>query len=284
MNTIFRYAFRRSRSAILCWGLGMAALALYTTSLYDTLVEQKEAYQQFVNSMPPQFMAFFGGMTALFTPAGYLNTYFYSYMPIIFGIFAVLAGSGLLIADEEQGTLDLIMAHPVSRPLLFAGRLLSLLAGMAAILAIVWAGFIVYKPAGWVDVGPLFLLYPLVSLLAAMVFFACLALCLSILLPSRGAATAVAGLLLVGNYFLTSLANLDPDLTQVVRFTPLNYYQGGNAVNGLAWNHICGLLGAALILALLAGFLFDRRDIRLSGGGEWHLPLLRRRKGAWQRG
>ena len=51
-----------------------------------------------VESYPPEFLAFFGGDVAtLATPEGFLGMYGFSMLPVIVGIFAVLAGSGLWI-------------------------------------------------------------------------------------------------------------------------------------------------------------------------------------------
>src|SRR5207248_8557932 len=75
-----------------------------------------------------RFIGMFGDPTKLMSPEGFLSLAFFSYLPLIMGVFAVLAGSGLLAADEENGTLDLILAHPVSRTALFLGRLLAFVA------------------------------------------------------------------------------------------------------------------------------------------------------------
>src|SRR3990172_1720480 len=126
MNAIFFNALTRMRGQILGWGLSLGLLGFYLMPFYDTLAEQQDTLKQLLASYPPELMAFFGDTTVMFTPEGYLGFEFFSYMPLVLGIFAVLAGSGLLRADEENGTLDLILAHPVSRTALFTGRLLAL--------------------------------------------------------------------------------------------------------------------------------------------------------------
>jgi len=90
----------------------------------------------------------------------------------------------------------------------------------------------------------------------------------------------LSGALLVGNFLVLGLANLNPDLKSIVRYTPLYYYQGGNAVGGLNWDWLGGLLGATAAFGLLAWGLFQRRDIRVGGERSWRLPLPggRRRK------
>ena len=63
-------------------------------------------------------------MASYVTPEGFLGLQYFDLMAIlILGIFAILIGSGLIASDEENGRLDLILAHPVSRTALIAGRL-----------------------------------------------------------------------------------------------------------------------------------------------------------------
>jgi ABC-2 type transport system ATP-binding protein len=75
--------------------------------------------------LPSELMMFIGGVDRVFSPAGFLDTRFFSMMPLLLGVFAVIIGSGLIAGDEENGTLDLILAHPVRRFDLIIGRWLA---------------------------------------------------------------------------------------------------------------------------------------------------------------
>lgn len=127
-----------------------------------------------VRIYPTEFTAFLGDMSTFATPEGFVSLEFFSYMPLILGIFGVLMGSGLLASDEEQGMLDLIIAHPVSRTALFVGRLLAFVVATIATLAIAWLGLVL--PMNWssMDIGWGRIWLPLLSLLlgAAVVFTA----------------------------------------------------------------------------------------------------------------
>src|SRR5260370_8750809 len=114
----------------------------------------------------------FGGPGKLTSPEGFLSRAFFCYLPIVLGVFAVLGGSGLLAADEESGTLDLILAHPVSRSALFLGRLLAFAAATGAILALSWLGFVVAMCRSSIAVSAGAMALPYLSLLAALLFFA----------------------------------------------------------------------------------------------------------------
>jgi ABC-2 type transport system permease protein len=285
MFTVFANALSRSRGAIFGWGFSLGLLAMYLMPFYDTLAEQKETLEKLLSSYPPELMAFFGdtgNMTALFTPEGYLGFEFFSFMPIILGIFAVLAGSDLLASDEESGRLDLILAHPISRTGLFFGQALAFAVAIVCILGIVWLGLLIGRQWSIIELTGIELARPFLSLGVELILFGAFALALSMFLPSRRLAAAVAGLALVASYFITSLARINDDLKEIVKFSPLNYYQGGAAIRELNGEWLFGLLAAAVLFTLVAWWRFERRDIRVGGEGDWRFlarasPLVSRR-------
>jgi ABC-2 type transport system permease protein len=283
MFTIFKNAFSHHRGQILGWGLSLAALCLFMTSFYDTIEAEKEQYLKILDAYPKQLMAFFGSGDAMdmFSPAGFLNLEFFSYMPIIIGIFAILTGSGMLAGDEESGTLDLVLAHPISRARLFLGRVLAFLAATVAIMVITWIGFLIGIPGSGLGLNALEIGLPFISLLAELLFFGTLALVLSMLLPSRRMAAMTSGIFMVASFFATALASLDKTVEKIAKLSPLNYYQGGRAIDGLNWGWVAGLLGFCVLFVLISWWRFERRDIRVAGEGSWQLPeflRLRRRK------
>ena len=273
MLTTWRYTLSSLRGQIIGWGLGVAALGLILVPFYDVFMEQQGDFLQMIESYPPEFLAFFGGdAAAIATPKGFLQMYGFSMLPVIVGIFAVLAGSGLLASDEESGRLDLIVAHPVSRSALFWGRLLAFVGAAVDILVLGWLGFSVLLGGSSLDVSLGEMALPFLPLLAQTLIYGTVALLLSMLLPSRRLAAAGAGVVLVASYFLTSLAGLNESLSTVARFLPYDYFQGGEALDGLDLASFFGLLAASALLAALAWWRFERRDIRVAGEGGWQLP------------
>lgn len=273
-RTIFRYRFARYRGQILGWGIGLALLGMMMAQFYGTIVDQADQFEELIESYPKELMAFFGDVSDLATPSGYLNLEYFILMPLILGIFVVLVGSGLLVSDEESGRMDLILAHPVRRGVLFWGRLLAFVAALLGILALAWLG--IYLPTSWtaLNVGWLDLTMAYVSLFAVLVLFGALALLLSLLLPSRRMAAMLSGLALVAGYFVTSLANVITELEPVAQLSPLTYYQGGEALDGLNLTWVIGLLLPAVLFFILAWWRFERRDIRVGGEGAWRRPSL----------
>jgi len=279
MLTLFKHTVARSKGAILGWGLSLGLLSMWLTSFYDTLAEQQEMLQKLFAAYPKEIWAFFGGTSDFFSPEAFINMELYSYMPLVLGIFTVLAGSALLAGDEEKGFMDLLLGHPLGRTGLFFGRVLGFLVILLAILTLMWLGTMIgaqwstYMDIGW---GEMWL--PNLSLLAMLLLFGGLALFLSMVLPSQRLAASVAGGLLAVSFLINGMAELSPDVAKVAKYLPMKYYQGGLAAKGMNWEWFAWLMGVGVAFALLAWWRFLRRDIRVGGEGGWKVPGLRLRR------
>jgi ABC-2 type transport system permease protein len=281
MIVIFLYSLRRLRGQIIGWGLVFLLISWPLVALYDKMVEQKETFEKMMGA----FKEIIAGMApkdvdiARFdNPDTFLSLRYFAFMPIILGIYAVLNGSGLLAADEESGTLDLVQAHPVSRTGLFLGRFLALVAATLILLTIAYVGLIIPMSGTAlqekVSLGRVVL--PFLSLLAVLLFFGALALLLSMVLPSRRLAAMATGFVLLAGFFFTSFARANPDLETFARLSPLDYYQSGEAINGLNWAWFGGLVVLAGLFTGLAWWRLERRDIRVAGEGSWRWTWFHR--------
>lgn len=274
MSAEFKHHLRRLRGRIIGWSIGLGLYGLMMAMFYDSVLEM-EGFQEMLENYPKELMAFVGDMASITTPAGYMDTYYFSYMSMIIGIFIVGAGAGLIAGYEEQGLLDLVLAHPISRRALFWGRALALALATVVILLVGWLSWAVPSGSAGLNLTWLEFLLPFVSLLAILFLFGTLTVLLSLVLPSSRLAALISAGLLVANFLLLGLARLNESLESLVRLTPLYYYQGGQAVNGLNWGWIGGLLLAAAVLIALAWLLFERRDIRVGGERSWNLGHLK---------
>jgi ABC-2 type transport system permease protein len=269
MFTELRYALARLRGRILGWGLGLGLYSLWMIWLYEDVAQID--FEAYLEAFPREMLAFFGSMTELASPPGFIDTYYFGMMTLIVGILAIGVGTGLLVNDEEAGILDLVLAHPIGRTALFWARYASLALCLAIVLFLGQLGWILPPQSALMGLTWIEFMMPVLPLYAVLLLFGTLAFLLSMALPSGRLASAISGGLLVANYLLVGLARLDEGLDRVVRLTPLYYYQGGWAVRGLEWGWVAGLLAASVVMALAAWALFLRRDIRVGGEHEWGL-------------
>ncbi|HEU5143091.1 MAG TPA: hypothetical protein VFU04_08050, partial [Solirubrobacterales bacterium] len=102
--------------------------------------------------------------------------------------------------------------------------------------------------AGFANVWPLALL------------FAALGIVLNGWSLRTSVVTGAAAGVLVGMYVIDLLGRLDPDLSEIRYLSVFKYY--GNAIeDGIEPLAFCGVTAAAIALAALGAWLFERRDI-----------------------
>jgi len=272
--TTFRHTFQWLRGQIFGWGIGIAALGLLIVAFYGVFGERQADFMKMIESYPPEFLAFFGtDANGMMSPEGYLGMYGFSFLPIIIGFFAVLAGSNLIASDEERGRLDLVIAHPVGRTAFFFGRLVAFVGATVGILFLGWLGFCVLLNSSSLGITWGEMTLPFISSLAQALIYGTLALLLSMVLPGRNFASIISGLVMVVGYVISSMASLNEKLGSVARLFPYTYFQGSEAFTDLNLTWLFALLGASLVMVLLAWWRFMRRDIRLSGEGSFRLQI-----------
>ena len=278
MFTIIRNTLRKSRGALIGWGLGLAALAIMMGSIFDMMVASNEM-MDVVNAYTvamPELAAMFK-MDEMGTPIGWLDVEYFSFLPLIIGLFATGVGANMLARDEEDGNLDLILAHPVSRTALFWGRFLANTLVIIILLLISWASLLLTMTWSENFSIPAFdLLLPFVSMFGIMLFFMSLSLLFGMLLPARSMARMLSGMLVGASFFITLLSGVVEDLEPVADFSPLSYLETVNAIrDGLNLNWFGMFIAINLVVTLIAWQLFQRRDIRVGGEGSWRLHNLK---------
>ena len=271
--TEFTHTLHRLRGQVIGWGVGLALYGLLMGGIFNS-IQTIVGLEDMLASYPPALMAFFGDVMTMNTPQGYFGVYYSSYMPLIVGIFVCSAAAGLLAGDEERGTLDLALAHPVSRTGMFWGRWQALMVATGLILLLAWFGWAITLPFTNFDVSPFNLLLGYLPMWAMLGLFGALALLLSMALPSARLAAMTAGSLLVGNWLLVGLAALNENLQAVMDVTPWALFQGGEAIIDLTWGPVLALKAIAAALVVAAWWLFLRRDIRVGGERSWSFGRL----------
>ena len=100
----FKHSLRGFTGQILGWGISLALLGLLIVPIFDTFAGQQDSLDQLLSLYPEEMSAFLGDLSAMASPEGWLALEFFSYMPLILGIFAVQMGSGLLPVMKNRGS------------------------------------------------------------------------------------------------------------------------------------------------------------------------------------
>ena len=262
LRNLFAKTLRDLRGQILGWGIGAGLLGAMVIFLYPSFKDQTAALTEMLQSYPATLSGFFGDFTKLSTYLGWLNIEFYSYGPPILAIFAVIVGTGLVAGEEEKGTLDLLLSHPIRRWRVVADKFAAFVVATVLIMALI-ALFFVGSSAMIGETSQLGrMALATVNIVPITLAGGALALMASVLFRSRRLATTVALVVIIGSYFLESLGRT-VDLLEPYRPIALFHYYDSSAAlfDNLRWGDVGILLALTALFFVVSLFAFQRRDI-----------------------
>jgi ABC-2 type transport system permease protein len=265
-RSIFTKSLRDYRWAILGWGIGLGLLVyFYYATILSQLAGTSSAQLQ---QIAGQF-SFFGETVRADTPGGYITFKIMGSLPIVLGIWTLLAGARMTRGEEERGALDILLSTPQSRLGLVVQKVLALAAATALISVLmgvlILAGMASAKASlpNSVTVDPGAALLAAVNAGVAAFFFGALALLLAQFM-GRGAAAGWAGGLMALSYVLEGTGRAVHGASWLRPFSPLYYYDQSLPLvpgHGMSWGAFSLLVALCVVLAAAAVPLFLRRDV-----------------------
>jgi ABC-2 type transport system permease protein len=264
MTDVLVESVRERRRSLLWWSLGLIGLIGINLAFYPS-VRDDPALSDFARDLPESVRGLFaGGELDIASPSGYLNSQVYALAaPLVLLIFSIGAGAGAVAGEEERGTLDLLLAHPIRRRGFALQRFLAVTALVAALTLVLLASVAIGCRLVDLELGfdRLLVASAAVGLLALL--FGAVALAVGAIRPGRTTAIAVAAGLAVASWLLDGLGRSVDVLDTLRPFSP--YYQalGRNPLSaGGSWVAWTYLVLATALCALAAAAGLERRDIR----------------------
>ena len=257
-------ALRERRRSLLWWVLGLAALIALNVAFYPS-VRNDEALSDYAKDLPESVRALFaGGELDLTSPAGYLNSQIFALLaPLILLIFTIGAGAGAVAGEEERGTLDLLLAHPVRRRDYVVQRFLALAALVAALASVLLATVALGASLVDLEIGFGKLVAASVSVGLLALLFGAIALAVGAVWPGRARAIAVASGLAIAAWIFDGLAQAVDALEPWRPLSPYYHALGRNPLReGAFWVGWAVLAAATAVVVVVAAVGLERRDAR----------------------
>ena len=264
MRAILSWTIWQRRFSWLWWTLGVCSFIVLSISFYASFKGQAQQLNDVLNNLPQTARSFFTDNSDFLSPEGFLSArLYYLMLPLLLGVLAIGLGGGLISREEESGTLELLLARPISRTkLLIAKGVAGLIILSGVCLAALITTLIVSRLVG-IEVG-------VSNIMAATLYSALLALvfgtvAFTISAIGRGAHFASVGfasLIGLGSYLMSSLAGTVHWLVWPAKLLPYNYYRPSETLIGnYHWHNAAILLSVIIILGLISWASFRGRDI-----------------------
>lgn len=276
---MIRIALRSHRWA----ALGVALIGFVATyaqgaafkAAAGTTAAERAAFGKQISALGPQLAYLIPLPVHPETLAGYLMWRGYGFLPVILGFWAFMAATGAIRGDEDSGRLETWLASSVGRVRVVAARLAAFTIAAAVAVGVTAVGAFAAMRVGGGSIGAGPLAEQSVALLALVLVCFAVGLAVAQLVPSRRAASAVAGVVLLVLFMIDSLSRVRTGLGGWVSVSPFHLYNETRAIApGGAFDAgaTIALYVTALVLAALATAAFVRRDLMASlFGGPRHV-------------
>lgn len=269
LRSVLFATYRGQRRAALVWGLALALFTLVTMwSNWRNEYPTDEARQRLAQQVESGGLAFgqvvFGEAHQVDQFAGHLEWRALGLLPLLLGLYMVLAATGISRGAEERGELDVLLTAPRTRTRLFAEQAGGLALVLTTVCALVWAAALTSGPVAGEPVpaaGRAALSVLNVGLSAAL--FGAVALLVSQFARSRRAAGTTAGALLVASFLVANVGLLAPVLERWRPLSPLYLYSRSTPLTDGHVSIAAVALMSVITLgcSVIAAVLFSRRDL-----------------------
>jgi ABC-2 type transport system permease protein len=259
---LFRQTLRWQRVRLIAVIVAAIAWGAIIPVIYS---EFSDLFRDLANSgaIPQEMMNF--GSGSLFTLPGSITLGLQHPLAIaMLGIFAVGSSSMAVAGERARGTLEVLLARPISRTTLYVSILVALLLAVLVVLAAILGGMVgsatVVGIVGELDLGQMPLV--LVNGFGLWAAFTTFGLAMSVCFDRPGPAVGLTLAYLLVNYFLEILGSLWTDAAWTQEYSLLHHFDPGAILSGeLDPIDLVIVYAAAVIPIVYALLIFPKRDL-----------------------
>lgn len=265
INIVVKH-LKEDLSGFLIWLGIMALITVFVVSVFP-YTSQFRSLSELFEALPPFIRAAYGKyVIPVHTLNGWLNVEYFSWISFILGFYAAIAGAGLISKEMEKKTLEVLLAQPVRRTSILAGKFLAflfylVLLCLACYLILILSIhlFLGERP----DYQPFFFIFTNTFILD--LFLGGGALVISTLCSEQKKGILITLGLIVAFYIVNIVLRLDPVLEKYLWITPFSYTDPSFILtsNTLPMGKIAVLLAGSFVLFLAAEAIFCKKDIRM---------------------
>jgi ABC-2 type transport system permease protein len=242
--------------------LGLAIWGALMPVIYSQFGAQFK--QLFDSGQFPKQIAEFGGGDIFSLPGAIALGFVHPISVALVSVFAVGFASSAVAGERQRGTLEVLLARPISRRQLYATLLVAALSFIGVVIAAQIVGSYVSAAAFGVanEIAPANLVLLWFNGLLLYGAFASIGLAASVSFDRLGPALGITLGVVVISYFLQILGSLWPDAQPLQPYSLFHYLQARDILTGAAHLGDLVVLGAVIVAGIAWSlYEFPRRDL-----------------------
>lgn len=246
---------------LVVWTLVLSSLANYVASLYASGL--LGGLEDLLATLPPTLRAFLGDLDIKGLD-GWLNMEHFALMPLYIGFYAGVTASALIAREADARSLELLLAQPVRRGYVLAGKFGSFAAGVVLIHLGMMAGLAWgIARAGEVGNWPAYWLLALNSMLVALAIGAWCLLISVLVNDQRRAVMLGSGLVLLLFFTNAILRSSGRSKAFLSLLNPFGHYDSAAVLKtgSIPWGAVAWLAGSIAVALGMAAWTFSDKDV-----------------------
>lgn len=263
--TLTRKVLKLQATSLVSYAGGALLYSLMAVVLFERVIAPHANFiQQYIRLFPKGFLRAFNAGGDYTTFGGFVAAEYLGFMWVVILVaFLVSFTSGALARELEQGTLELLLAYPLSRARVFNSKVLALMIGLALIVSATLVGLWIGAASQHAAVAGGSFWAMAVLGVAFGLAIAGYGFLFSAAASERAVAAAAAAALTVLFYAMNFAAQTWDRLSGLGRFSIFHYYKPEDTINLARVDvfAILVLLGIAVFTTVAAGLIFRYRDL-----------------------
>lgn len=258
---LFRYGFATGWRSLIGWSIGIVAVLSLYMPLFPSLAAGGQM-QELLNKLPDQLVKTLG-YEQIATGSGYVSSTFFGLMGfILFSIAAIAWGSNAVAGDEESGTLELTLAHAVSRTQVILEGILTLAAKLLVLAAVAVGTILLLNPMSKTHLSVGHVLLAMAALFGLALLGGLAALATGAIIGRHTIALTVGTIVIVVGYMFNAISKQVSDAAWLRHLSPYSWAFDHNPLTtGADTIGLIALYGGCIVLAVVAWFAFNHRDV-----------------------
>jgi ABC-2 type transport system permease protein len=260
------------------YGVIVVAITSQVAAEFGTVATRQVMVAQ-LSALPAIFQGMLGSPVGIDHLGGFVSWRALNFLPVMYGIWAIVALAGTLAGELASGSLDVVASTPVVRRRLAIEKVLAFVALLAVTVAIVGAAtFAATNAFGTLpgDATTLDAIAGESAWIFLMILFPGAAAFAVAPFVGRGAALGAGATVLFASFVVSAYADTVPAFDAVRGASYFALTSGHRPLSG-TWDWpAVGILAAASLALLVAGVeAFARRDLLVPSGGRLRVPRIR---------
>ena len=262
LRSIFLKTLRDLRGQILVWCLALGIPSAAVIAFFPSLQGATEL-QDFLRILPEPIQRMIGDPSLMATLEGFLKMkLFDGSLPMLLSLFAIIHGAAAIAGEQERGTIDFLMAQPVSRPRVVLEKFAAIAAATVVIAAVISVGLVAGTLIAGLEADLGWLVLATFTLVPCALVFGALALVGSCVFRRPRHAMMLSGAVFGWSLFLQMLFPMT-GAPQPWRTLSVLYYGSASLPlgQGLQLGYVMVLLVLIVVLVGVSVWAFQRKEL-----------------------